>query len=81
MIAYLRFFKIRSLFSDNVSQQLIFQSLSGDSEVDQCGLRLHLWFVMRICKLGLKDQTEIRMVFDLFVSKFDVSIENVIIFN
>ena len=70
---YLKFLQIRSFLGHHVSEELILQAVPGDSEIDECRLGLHLWFVMRVGQLGVKDQTEQRVVFNLFVTNLDVS--------
>jgi len=49
-------FQIGPFSADNVSKQLILQTISGDSEIDQRSLRLHFRFVMRVCQLRLQNQ-------------------------
>ena len=44
----LEFLEIWTFFGDNGSQQLVFETISSDSEINESGLRLHLGFVVRI---------------------------------
>ena len=47
------------------------QAHLGHSEVDQCGLRLQLWLVVRVRHLRVQVQLEAGVVLHLFVSKLD----------
>lgn len=69
----LRLFQIWSFFCHDIRQQLVFQALSCDGEVDEGSLCLHFRLVVRIGQLRLQDQSEVRMVFNLLVAELDVS--------
>lgn len=71
---YLEFLEIRSLHTDDVSKQLIFKTVSGDGEVDESTLSLHLRLVVRVGKLCMQDQSESWVVFTFLVTDLDVPV-------
>ena len=68
---YLEFFQVRSFEANNFGKKLVFQSINSDGEIDERCLCLHLRFVVRIGKLGVQDQTEMRMKLNLLLTNFD----------
>lgn len=66
--SYLELFEIRALFGHHSGQELVLQPVSGDQEVDECALCLHLGFVVGVEVLGVKNQAEIGVVFHLLVA-------------
>lgn len=46
------------LLIHHLGQQLVLQTIPGHSEVDERGLGLNLWLVVRIGQLGVEDQSE-----------------------
>ncbi len=56
-------FKIGPFFAHHGRQQLLFKAVLGDGEVDQSGLRLQLWFVVRVRQLSLQNQSIIKNIF------------------
>ncbi len=57
----------------HVSKELILKAVSGHSKIDEGRLGLHLWLVVRVGQLGVKNQAEQRVVLHLFVTNLDVS--------
>lgn len=50
--------KVGSLLVDHLGQELVLQAIPGHSKIDEGGLGLDLWLVVRIGQLGVKDQSE-----------------------
>ena len=69
------FLQIRPLLGHHFSQQLILQTIPGDCEVDESGLSLDLWLVVRVGKLGLDDHAKLGMILHLLVPHLDVPAE------
>lgn len=65
---YLQLLQIRALFGHHCSQELVLKPISGDQEVDEGALGLHLGLVVRVEVLGVQDQAEIRVVLHLLVT-------------
>lgn len=68
---HLQLLQVWPLHADHSGQQLVLQAIPGHSEVDEGGLRLQLWLVVRIGQLGVKYEPELGIVFTLFVSDFN----------
>ncbi|TNN78187.1 hypothetical protein EYF80_011692 [Liparis tanakae] len=49
---------VRPLLVHHLGQQLVLQTIPGHSEVDERGLGLNLWLVVRIGQFGVEDQSE-----------------------
>ena len=60
VVCHLGLLQIGSLGSNHLSQQLLFQSVPGHSEVDEGGLSLHLRFVVWVGQLGLRGNNRAR---------------------
>ena len=70
---YLGFFEVRSFSGHHFCQKLVLQTVAGDGEVDECGLRLHLGLVVGIGKFCLNDHPEARVVLGFLVPNLDVA--------
>lgn len=68
---HLQLLQVWPLHADHGGQQLVLQAIPGHSEVDEGGLSLQLWLVVRIGQLGVKYEPELGIVFTLFVSDFN----------
>lgn len=59
------------LVLDDIYEELVFKTIWGDSEVNDCDLNADLWKVMRVCELGGDQELEIIIVWNISVSKSD----------
>lgn len=67
-VSYLELFKIRALLGHDGGQELVLKPVSGDQEVNERTLCLHLGFVVGVEVLGMKDQAEVGVVLHLLVA-------------
>lgn len=66
-VLHLQVLQIWSLLVDDLSQELVLQSIPGHREVNKGGLGLNLWLVVRIGQFSVKDEPEARVEEALFV--------------
>lgn len=66
--SHLELLQIRALFGHHSGQELVLQPISGDQEVDERALGLHLGLIVRVEVLGVKDQAETGVVLHLLVA-------------
>ncbi len=73
-LTYLQLLQVGSLHADYGRQQLVLQPVPCHREVDQRTLSLELWLVVRVCQLGVKDQTETGVVLALLIADLYVAV-------
>lgn len=52
---------------------MVFQPIPGDSEINEAGLSLQFWLVVRVSQFSVKDETGILGEFTFFVFDLDIS--------
>lgn len=60
--------QVGSLQVDHLGQELVLQTVPGYSEVDERGLGLDLWLVVRVSQLSVEDQLELWVEETLLIS-------------
>ncbi|KAJ7396279.1 Cell division cycle-associated 7-like protein [Pitangus sulphuratus] len=60
-------------WTNNLSQQLVFQPVPSEREINESGLNLQFSPVVRVSQLSVKDETEILVEFTFFVFNLDKS--------
>lgn len=69
---YLKLLQIRPFGTDHLCQQLGFQTVFCDCEVEEGCLSLQFWLIVRIGQLCVEEETEVLVKFTLFVSNPDI---------
>lgn len=67
---HLEVLEVRPFLVDHLGQQLVLQTIPGHCKIDEGGLGLDLWLVVRIGQLGVQDESEARVEETLLVSDF-----------
>lgn len=66
-LTYLKVLEVWPLLIHHLGQELVLQSVSGYRKVDESGLSLNLWLVVRIGQLSMENKSEARVEETLFV--------------
>jgi hypothetical protein len=64
-------FELGSFISDDLNEELVFETLRGDSEVDQGDLDTNFWQVMGVSQLGGNNKLEVIVVGNEGVTEFN----------
>lgn len=62
--------QVRSFLIYHLGQELVFQTIPSHSEIDEGGLGLNLWLVVRIGQLGVEDESEAWVEETLLIPNF-----------
>lgn len=68
---YLKLLQIRPFDADHLCQQLGFQTVFCDREIEEGRLRLQFWLIVRIGQLCVQEEAEVLVKLTLFVSNPD----------
>ena len=60
--------EIGSLHLDDEGQQLVFETLFSDGEVDECALSLDFWWVVGVGQLRVEEEIKLGVKSQFFVS-------------
>lgn len=66
----LKMLQVRSFLIDHLGQELVLQTIPGHSKIDEGGLGLNLWLVVRIGQLGVEDESEAWVEETLLIPNF-----------
>lgn len=62
--------EVRSFLIYHLGQELVLQTIPGHSKIDEGGLGLNLWLVVRIGQLGMEDESEAWVEKTLLIPNF-----------
>lgn len=66
-LPHLEVLEVRSFLVHHLGQELVLQTIPGHCKIDEGGLGLNLWLVVRIGQLGVEDESETRVEETLLV--------------